>query len=76
MSNIKEVKFAPRNENALSLAEFLVQTIKGNDNATELFVLLKIGTEYHRYSTDIKDMATLISMLEIAKFDSLKRMSE
>lgn len=76
MSNIKEVKFAPRNASALSLAEFLVQTVKENDNATELFILLKIGTEYHRYSTDIKDMATLISMLEIAKFDSLKRMSE
>jgi hypothetical protein len=76
MTNISEVKFAPRNQDALQLAEALVDYVKTNENATELFALVKIGTDYHRFSTNMKDMMSLVSILELSKFDCLKRMNE
>lgn len=41
-----------------------------------MLALLRIDGEYVRYSTGIEDLLKLIGYLEVAKYDSLKRMSD
>lgn len=74
--SITEIKRQPRNVEALSLLEAILNKVQENDDASNLMVLVKIGDDYHRYSTNLTDTMSLIAALELAKFDVLQRMSE
>jgi hypothetical protein len=50
--------------------------VQDNEDASNLMVLVKIGDDYHRYSTNLTDTMSLIAALELAKFDVLQRMAE
>jgi hypothetical protein len=39
-------------------------------------MLVKIGPDYHRFSSGITDMMQLVATLELAKFDTLQRMGQ
>jgi hypothetical protein len=75
MNNIKEIKREPRNQDAIQLLEGVMNQVKENPDATEVFLLVKIGPDYHRFSSGITDLMQLVSTLELAKFDALQRMS-
>jgi len=73
---IAEIKRTPRNTEALALLEAIINTVQENEDASNLMVLVKIGDDYHRYSTNLTDTMSLIAALELAKFDVLQRMAE
>lgn len=73
---IAEIKRTPRNTEALALLEAISNTVQDNEDASNLMVLVKIGDNYHRYSTNLTDTMSIVAALELAKFDVLQRMSE
>ena len=73
---IAEIKREPRNKEALDLLKHIVQEIEASEDATEVLAFVKIGREYHRFSTGIADMMRLIAVLEVAKHDCISRMSD
>ena len=73
---IAEIKREPRNKEALDLLKHIVQEVEASDDATEVLAFVKIGKNYHRFSTGIADMMRLIAVLEVAKHDCIKRMSD
>lgn len=75
MMTIAEIKRTPRNQDAIMLLEGVLTQIRENPDATEVFLLVKIGPDYHRFSSGITDLMHLVSTLELAKFDALQRMS-
>jgi hypothetical protein len=75
MNNITEIKRNPRNHEVLQLMEAVTNQIKENPDATEVFILAKIGSDYMRFSSGITDLMRLVATLELAKFDALTRMS-
>jgi hypothetical protein len=75
MMTIAEIKRTPRNQDALQLLEAVTNQIKDSPDATEVFMLVKIGGDYHRFSSGITDLMQLVATLELAKFDTLQRMS-
>lgn len=72
---ITQINREPRNHDALQLMEAVTNQIKDSPDATEVFMLVKIGPDYHRFSSGITDLMHLVSTLELAKFDALQRMS-
>jgi len=72
---ITEIKRNPRNQEVLQLMEAVTDKIKENPDATEVFILAKIGSDYMRFSSGITDLMRLVATLELAKFDALTRMS-
>jgi hypothetical protein len=72
---LTEIKRAPRNHDALQLLEAVMEQIKDSPDATEVFMLVKIGSDYHRFSSGISDLMQLVATLELAKHDALQRMS-
>ena len=73
--NIKEIKREPRNHDALQILEAVTNQIKDSPDATEVFILVKIGGDYMRFSSGIDNLMHLVATLELAKFDALQRMS-
>ena len=65
-----------RNHDALQLMEAVTNQIKDSPDATEVFMLVKIGKDYHRFSSGVTDLMHLVSTFELAKFDTLQRMSK
>lgn len=76
MTKIAELKPEPRNHEALQLLEALIEKVRENPDATEVMALVKIGPNYHRFSTGVKDMVTMVGMLELAKVDCIQRMGD
>jgi hypothetical protein len=76
MSNLKEIKREPRNKDAVELLEALLTRVREEDDATEVLMFVKIGEDYHRFATPLEDLARLTGVLEMAKFDVLRRMVE
>ena len=76
MSNLKEIKREPRNKEAVELLEALLERVRSEDDATEILMFVKIGDDYHRFATPLDDLARLTGVLEMAKFDVLRRMVE
>ena len=73
---IAQIKREPRNQEAIALLRGVLKQVEENEDATEALVLVKIGKDYHRFTTGIKDMMSMIAMLEVAKYDCIQRMSE
>jgi hypothetical protein len=73
---IAEVKREPRNKQTLELLKHIVQQVEASEDATEVLAFVKIGREYHRFSTGIADMMRLIAVLEVAKHDCITRMAD
>lgn len=76
MTKIAELKTEPRNHEALQLLEALIEKVRENPDATEVLALVKIGPDYHRFSTGVRNMMSLIATLEVAKHDCIRRMSD
>ena len=76
MTAIKEIKREPRNQEALQILEAVTEKVKASPVATEVFVLVKIDGNYHRFSSGISNLMSLVATLELAKFDALQRMSD
>ena len=76
MTKIAELKTEPRNKEALDLLQHIVQQVEESDDATEVLALVKIGPNYHRFSTGVRNMMSLIATLEVAKHDCIRRMTE
>ena len=76
MTKIAELKPEPRNHEALQLLEALIEKVRENPDATEVLALVKIGPDYHRFSTGVRNMMSLIATLEVAKHDCIQRMAE
>lgn len=74
MSNIKEIKREPRNQDAVQLLEGVLTQVKENPGATEVLMFIRIDGNYHRFSSGLDDMMELVAMLELAKYDTLRRM--
>lgn len=72
--NIVEVKKPPRNAEALELLQAITQHVEDNENTTNMLVLVKVNGEYLRYTTSLDNAIEVIGQLELAKFDTLKRM--
>ena len=64
----------PRNQQALQLLETLIAKVRENPDTAEVLAVVNIGGDYHRFSSGLTDMMQLVAMLELAKFDALKRM--
>lgn len=62
------------NHEVLQLIENVTNQIKDNPDTTEVFILAKINGSYHRFSTGVDDLMTLVATLELAKFDTIQRM--
>lgn len=75
MTTIAEIKREPRNKDTLDLLKHIVQQVEASDDATEVLAFVKIGKDYHRFSTGIADMMKLIAVLEVAKHDCISRMT-
>ncbi len=74
MNTVKEVEFDKRNSESLEIAQEIYNLVKNDKNVIEVFALVRIGPDYHRFSTTVRDTTDLIATLEIAKFDCLTRM--
>ena len=74
--SIAEIKREPRNKDTLDLLKHIVQQVEESDDATEVLAFVKIGKDYHRFSTGVRNMMSLIATLEVAKFDCLQRMAD
>ena len=64
----------PHNHEALRLLESIADKIRANPQASEILVIAKIGDEFHRVSSGMADIMQLIAVLELTKFDALRRM--
>jgi len=73
---IAEIKREPRNKDTLDLLKHIVQQVEESDDATEVLAFVKIGKDYHRFSSGIGNLMQLVATLELAKFDALQRMSD
>jgi hypothetical protein len=76
MSTLKEIKREPRNKEAIELLEAVLAKVREENDATEVFMFVKLGDNYHRFTTSTDDMVRLLGMLEMAKGDVLRRMTE
>ncbi len=74
MNNIKEIKREPRNQDAVKLLEHVLEQVKESPEATEVLMFVRIDGNYHRFSSGLDDMMELVAMLELAKYDTLRRM--
>lgn len=72
---IAEIKREPRNKDTSDLLKHIVQQVEASEDATEVLAFVKIGKDYHRFSTGIADMMKLIAVLEVAKHDCISRMT-
>jgi hypothetical protein len=61
-------------EQAVSTLENVLHELRESPKASEVFVMVKIDGEYHRYSSGLDDLMQLVATLELAKFDALNRM--
>jgi hypothetical protein len=75
MTTDKEAKRPPRNKDAADLLKHIVQQVEATEDTVEVLAFVKIGREYHRFSTGIADMMRLIAVLEMAKHDCIARMA-
>lgn len=73
---IAEIKREPRNKEAIDLLKHIMQQVEASEDATEMLAFVRIGRDYHRFSTGIADMMRLIAVLEVAKHDCIMRMSD
>lgn len=76
MATVIEIKREPHNQETINILEEALRMVKDNPDASEVFVLAKIGDEYHRFSSGIADLMQLVATLELAKFDVLNRMGD
>ena len=76
MSTLKEIKREPRNKEAIELLENVLAKVREKDDVTEVLMFVKLGDDYHRFTTSTEDMVKLIGALEMAKHDVLRRMTE
>jgi hypothetical protein len=75
MTTDKETKRPVRNKDAADLLKHIVQQVEATEDTAEVLAFVKIGKEYHRFSTGIADMMKLIAVLEVAKHDCITRMA-
>jgi hypothetical protein len=75
MTTDKETKRPVRNKDAADLLKHIVQQVEATEDTVEVLAFVKIGREYHRFSTGIADMMRLIAVLEMAKHDCIARMA-
>jgi hypothetical protein len=75
MTTDKETKRPVRNKDAADLLKHIVQQVEATEDTVEVLAFVKIGREYHRFSTGIADMMKLIAVLEMAKHDCITRMT-
>jgi inactivated superfamily I helicase len=75
MTTDKETNRPLRNKDAADLLKHIVQQVEATEDTVEVLAFVKIGREYHRFSTGIADMMKLIAVLEVAKHDCITRMS-
>lgn len=75
MTTVTEIKREPRNQETINTLEEALRMVRDNPDASEVFVLAKIGDDYHRFSSGITDLMQLVATLELAKFDALNRMT-
>ena len=73
---IAEIKRAPRNQTTIELLKHILQEVEASEDAAEMLAFVRIGKDYHRFSTGIADMMRLIAVLEVAKHDCIARMSD
>ena len=72
---IVEIKRESRNTDTLNLLKHITQEVETNEDATEMLAFVKIGKNYHRFSTGVTDTIQLVAILELAKHDCISRMS-
>lgn len=60
---------APKNEGAIRALEDALKDAKENEDASNVMILMKIGGNYHRYSTALDNPMEVIAQLELGKLD-------
>jgi hypothetical protein len=62
------------NKEVLDLLDKIREEVEDNPEAVEMLAFVRIGNDYHRYSSGFEDIMKLIGALEIAKHDCIQRM--
>lgn len=62
------------NQDIVLLLENAIETVEKNPSTTEAIVLLKMGDEYHRFTSGLDNTIQFLGTLELLKLDMLRRM--
>lgn len=62
------------NQDVINALEDALRQAKDSTEPMEVYVLVRIGDEYHRFSSGITNTLQLVATLELVKFDALNRM--
>jgi len=75
MEKVHVIPKAPRNEGAIKALEQALEAAKNNVDCSNVMILMRIGGEYIRYSTQFDNPMEVISQCELAKADIIFQMA-
>ena len=64
-----------KKQRVLEILDKVSDAVKENPSAEELLVMVKLDGEYVRFSSILEDSTETIAILELLKYDIMKRMS-
>ena len=64
-----------KKQRVVEILDKVSDAVKENPSAEELLVMVKLDGEYVRFSSILEDSTETIAILELLKYDIMKRMS-
>lgn len=74
-NKVVEIKREPRNKGALKIANAIVKLAE-MESTTEIMAFVKTDAGYCSVCTNLESIPELIAVLEMAKYDCLRKMTE
>lgn len=75
VTNLTEVLSNSRNDEVVAMLEQALESAK-EGGSTDVFILLKKGGTFYRYSPKVEDVMESIAQFELLKYDMLRRMHD
>lgn len=75
VTNLTKVVGDKRNEEVVAMMEQALADAK-EGGSTDVFILLKRGGVFYRYSPKVEDVMESIAQFELLKYDMLRRMHD
>lgn len=75
VTNLTEVLSNSRNDEVVAMMEQALADAK-EGGSTDVFILLKRGGVFYRYSPKVEDVMESIAQFELLKYDMLRRMHD
>lgn len=75
VTNLTEVLSNSRNDEVVDMLEQALASAK-EGGSTDVFILLKKGGVFYRYSPKVEDVMESIAQFELLKYDMLRRMHD